>query len=69
MSTPTIDTQSTTDDLAQAALAALTRAGLRAAEEARKANTHMVITVEGEVQHISPEEYVSQRQMPQKSPA
>ncbi|MDZ7863308.1 hypothetical protein [Acidovorax sp.] len=58
-----------TDDLAQAALAALARAGLRAAQDARKANTPMVITVGGKVQHISPEEYVSLRQAPQKAPA
>lgn len=58
-----------TDDLAQAVLAALSGAGLRAAEDARRANTHMVITVEGKVQHISPEEYVSLRQAPQKAPA
>ena len=69
MSTPAVDSLSPTDDLAQAALVALARAGLRAAEEARKANTHMVITVEGKVQHISPEEYVSLHQMAQKAPA
>ncbi len=58
-----------TDDLAQAALSALARAGLRAAEDARKANTHMVITVEGKVQHVSPVEYVRLRQALQKAPA
>ena len=69
MSAPTVDGISPKDDLAQAALAALARAGLRAAEDARKANTHMVITVGGKMQHISPEEYISLRQPAPKSSA
>lgn len=55
--------------IAQAALAALASAGLRAAEDAHKANTPIVITVEGKVRHVSPEEYVRLRQAPQNAPA
>jgi hypothetical protein len=68
-STPTVDNLSPTDDLAQAALAALARAGLRTAKDACKANTRMMITVEGKVQHISPEEHASLSQVPQQAPA
>lgn len=46
---------------AQAALAALTRAGLRAAEEARRANTYMVVEENGKVLHESPQEYLRKR--------
>ncbi len=49
-------------DPAQAALAALARAGLRAAEDARRANTYMVVAEDGEVQHISPHDYLLMRQ-------
>ena len=45
-------------DLAQAALAALSRAGLRAAEEALRANTHMVVAVDGKVLYESPQDYL-----------
>ena len=52
--TPSLDT-------AQAALAALSRAGLRAAEEARRANTYMVVEENGKVLHESPQEYLRKR--------
>lgn len=46
---------------AQAALAALSRAGLRAAEEARRTNTYMVVEEDGKVLHESPQEYLRKR--------
>ena len=52
--TPSLDT-------AQAALAALSRAGLRAAEEARRSNTYMVVEEDGKVLHESPQEYLRKR--------
>ena len=52
--TPSLDT-------AQAALAALSRAGLRAAEEALRANTYMVVEENGKVLHESPQEYLRKR--------
>lgn len=55
-------------DPAQAALAALARAGLRAAEDARRANTYMVVAEDGKVAHVSPQEYLRTRQE-QPSPA
>lgn len=48
-------------DPAQAALAALSRAGLRAAEDARRANTYMVVEENGKVLHESPQEYLRKR--------
>ena len=48
-------------DPAQAALAALSRAGLRAAEDARRANTYMVVEEDGKVLHESPQEYLRKR--------
>lgn len=48
-------------DLAQAALAALSRAGLRAAEESLRANTHMVVAVDGKVLYESPQDYLRKR--------
>lgn len=48
-------------DPAQAALAALSRAGLRAAEEARRANTCMVVEEDGKVLYESPQEYLRKR--------
>ncbi|WP_157896711.1 hypothetical protein [Acidovorax carolinensis] len=48
-------------DPAQAALAALSRAGLRAAEEARRANTYMVVEENGKLLHESPQEYLRKR--------
>ena len=48
-------------DPAQAALDALTRAGLRAAEDAKRANTHMVVAENGRVVHVSPQEYLRMR--------
>ena len=52
--TPSLDT-------AQAALAALSRAGLRAAEEARRSNTYIVVEENGKVLHESPQEYLRKR--------
>ena len=52
--TPSLDT-------AQAALAALSRAGLRAAEEARRSNTYIVVEEDGKVLHESPQEYLRKR--------
>jgi hypothetical protein len=48
-------------DPAQAALAALARAGLRAAEDAKRTNTHMVVAENGQVVHVSPQEYLRMR--------
>lgn len=48
-------------DPAQAALNALARAGLRAAEDAKRANTHMVVAENGQVVHVSPQEYLRMR--------
>ena len=48
-------------DPAQAALAALSRAGLRAAEEARRTNTYVVVEEDGKVLHESPQEYLRKR--------
>jgi hypothetical protein len=48
-------------DPAQAALAALARAGLRAAEDAKRANTQMVVAENGQVVHVSPQEYLRMR--------
>ena len=51
-------------DPAQAALAALSRAGLRAAEDARRANTFMVVAEDGKVLHESPQDYFRKRDEP-----
>lgn len=48
-------------DPGQAALAALSRAGLRAAEDARRANTYMVVAEDGKVLHESPQDYLRKR--------
>jgi hypothetical protein len=48
-------------DPAQAALAALSRAGLRAAEDARRTNTYMVVEEDGKVLRESPEKYLRKR--------
>ena len=48
-------------DPAQAALNALARAGLRAAEDAKRANTQMVVAENGKVVHVSPQEYLRMR--------
>ena len=53
---------------AQAALAALTRAGLRAAEDAKRSDTYMVVAENGKVLHISPQEFLRGRDE-QPSPA
>ena len=49
-------------DPAQAALAAPSRGGLRAAEEAQRANTYMVVEKKGKVLDERPEEYLRKRQ-------
>lgn len=48
-------------DSAQAALEALSRAGLRAAEDARRTNTYLVVEEDGKVLRESPEEYLRKR--------
>ena len=50
-----------TPDPAQAALNALARAGLRAAEDAKRTNTQMVVAENGQVVHVSPQEYLRMR--------
>ena len=55
-------------DLAQAALAALSRAGSRAAEDALRANTHMVVAVDGKVLYESPQDYLRKRDEPATLP-
>jgi putative addiction module component (TIGR02574 family) len=55
-------------DLAQAALAALSRARLRAAEDALRANTHMVVAVDGKVLYESPQDYLRKRDEPATQP-
>jgi hypothetical protein len=42
-------------------LAALTRAGLRAAEDAKRSDTYMVVAENGKVLHISPQEFLRER--------
>ena len=48
-------------DPAQAALAALSRAGSRAAEKALRTNTYMVVEEDGKVLYESPQEYLRKR--------
>ena len=48
-------------DPSQAALAALSRSGLRAAEEALRTNTYMVVEEDGKVLHESPQQYLRKR--------
>ena len=48
-------------DPAQAALNALARAGLRAAEDAKRTNTQMVVAENGQVVHVNPQEYLRLR--------
>ena len=50
-----------TPDPALAALAALQRAGLRAAQEALRTNTLLVIAKDGKVEHVSPQDYLRDR--------
>ena len=52
---------------AQAALAALTRAGLRAAEDAKRSDTRMVVAENGKVLHITPQEFLRGRDEEQPS--
>lgn len=49
---------------AQAALTALSRVGLSAAEDARRTNTYMVVEEDGKVLRESPEEYLRKRNEP-----
>lgn len=51
-------------DPAQATLAALSRAGLRAAEDARRTNTYIVVEENGKVLHESPAGYLRKRSDP-----
>ncbi len=53
---------SSASSTAQAALAALTRAGLRAAEDAKRSDTYMVVAENGKVLHISPQEFLRGRE-------
>jgi hypothetical protein len=39
----------------------LARAGLRAAEDAKRTNTHMVVAENGQVVHVIPQEYLRMR--------
>ena len=48
-------------DPALAALAALQRAGLRAAQEALLTNTHLVIAKDGKIERVSPQDYLRDR--------
>lgn len=48
-------------DPAQAALAALQRAGLRAAQEALRTNTYLVFGKDGKIEHVSPQDYLRDR--------
>ena len=50
-----------TPDPALAALAALKRAGLRAAQEALRANTLLVVGKDGKIEHVSPQDYLRDR--------
>jgi len=43
------------------ALAALQRAGLRAAHEALRTNTDMVIGNDGKIEHVNPHDYLRDR--------
>lgn len=45
-------------DPALAALAALQRAGLRAAQEALRTNTLLVVGKDGKVEHVNPQDYL-----------
>lgn len=48
-------------DPALAALAALQRAGLCAAQEALRSNTLMVLGKDGKIDHVSPQDYLHYR--------
>ncbi len=50
------------------ALAALQRAGLRAAHEALRTNTNMVIGKDGAIEHVSPQDYLRDRAEAQPKP-
>ena len=48
-------------DPALAALAALKRAGLRAAQVALRTNTLLVVGKDGKIEHVSPQDYLRDR--------
>ncbi|MEO7106481.1 MAG: hypothetical protein ABIZ09_08920, partial [Rhodoferax sp.] len=48
-------------DPALDALAALQRAGLRAAQEALRTNALMVLGKDGKIEHVSPQDYLRDR--------
>ena len=48
-------------DPALAAPAALKRAGTRAAQEALRTNTLMVVGKDGKIEHVSPQDYLRDR--------
>ncbi|WP_296528641.1 hypothetical protein [Rhodoferax sp.] len=50
-----------TPDPALAAVAALQRAGLRAAQEALRTNTYLVVGRDGKIEHVSPQDYLRDR--------
>jgi hypothetical protein len=50
-------------------LAALTRAGLRAAEDAKRSDTYMVVAENGKVLHISPQEFLHGREEQSSPPS
>ena len=50
-----------TPEPALAALAALQRAGLRAAQEALRTDTNLVIVKNGKFEHVSPQDYLRDR--------
>jgi hypothetical protein len=55
-----------TPEPALAALAALHRAGIRAAQEALRTNTYMVVSENGTVERLSPQDYLRAREDAQK---
>jgi len=42
-------------------VAALQRAGLRAAQEALRTNTYLVVGRDGKIEHVSPQDYLRDR--------
>jgi len=56
------NTAEASNDAGLAALAALKRAGLRAAQEALRTNTYMVVAENGKVERLSPQEYLRERE-------
>ena len=56
------NTAAPSNDAALAALDALKRAGLRAAQEALRTNTYMVVAENGKVERLSPQVYLLERE-------